>query len=273
MSSPGGNWARIISPNWMSAIRRPAWARAACFPTARGRGRRTSSRPPDRAASQRRQRVAHDRRVPEDVREHVAVHVLSRVAGVRRAEQLAPFPRAHHEGLMARRVAVRRNQDDAAVAEHVVVAVDHPVVERVVEVDRARAVARDEARTPRRLQLRALHEERRAREELVAAAVIEVEVRVRHVAHVVGRRGRAARAAAPRRRPPRISRSAASPARARGGPPDRARAWQCTPVSKRSWPRGWSTRKLRTGTVHRWPGVRSETMLARSSSMAPVQSA
>ena len=87
---------------------------------------------------------------------------------------------------MAGRVPVGRQQDDRAVAEDVVLAVEHPVIERMVEIDRARAVARDEARPARRFQLRTLHEERRPREELVAAAVIEVQMRVGHVAHVVG---------------------------------------------------------------------------------------
>ena len=50
---------------------------------------------------------------------------------------------------------------------------------------RARAVARHEARAARRLELGPLHQEGRAREELVAAAVIEVQVRVRHEANVV----------------------------------------------------------------------------------------
>jgi hypothetical protein len=40
--------------------------------------------------------------------------------------------------------------NDGAVAEHVVLAVDHPVVERMLEVDGARAVAGDKARAPRR---------------------------------------------------------------------------------------------------------------------------
>src|SRR5262249_49272630 len=56
----------------------------------------------------------------------------------------------------------------------------------MVEIDRARAVARDEARPACRFQLRALHEERRPRKDLVAAAVMEVQVRVGDVAHVVG---------------------------------------------------------------------------------------
>src|SRR5262245_64504673 len=56
----------------------------------------------------------------------------------------------------------------------------------MLELDRARTVAGNEARPARRFQLRTLHEERRARKELVAAAVIEVQMRVGHVAHVVG---------------------------------------------------------------------------------------
>ena len=88
---------------------------------------------------------------------------------------------------MSGRVPVRRDQHHRAVAEDVVLAVDHLIVERVVEIDRARAVARHGAGTARRLELRALDEEGRAREELVAAAVVEVEVRVRDVAHVGGR--------------------------------------------------------------------------------------
>src|SRR5688500_15642081 len=86
---------------------------------------------------------------------------------------------------MARRVAVRRQEQHGAVAEDVVLTVEHPVLEGMVEVHRARAVARHEARPPRRLQLRALHQKRRARKELVAAAVNEVQMRVGDIAHVV----------------------------------------------------------------------------------------
>src|SRR5262249_37436811 len=56
----------------------------------------------------------------------------------------------------------------------------------MVEVDRARAVARHESRAARRLEPGPLHQEGRAREELVATAVIEVQVRVRNKANVVG---------------------------------------------------------------------------------------
>src|SRR5258705_12367967 len=55
----------------------------------------------------------------------------------------------------------------------------------MVEVEGARIVAGREAGPPRRLHLRLLHEEGRAGEELVAAAVVEVEMRVHHVADVV----------------------------------------------------------------------------------------
>src|SRR5262249_42947417 len=123
--------------------------------------------------------------VPEDLREYVAIHVLLRVAGVGGADDLRLLAGANQQRLVARGVAVGRQQYYAAVTEHVVVAVAHPIVERVVEVDRARAVARHEARPARRLELGPLHQEGGPREELVAAAVVEVQVRVRHEADVV----------------------------------------------------------------------------------------
>ena len=41
--------------------------------------------------SQRGQRVPHDRGIPQDLRQHVAIHVLARVAGVGGADDLRPL--------------------------------------------------------------------------------------------------------------------------------------------------------------------------------------
>src|SRR5258706_6660058 len=78
-------------------------------------------------------------------------------------------------------MARRRQQHDRAVAEHVVLAVDFAVFERVVPVFRVVAVALG----TRDRQLGALDEKLRARERRVAAAMVEMKMRVDNVADVV----------------------------------------------------------------------------------------
>jgi hypothetical protein len=125
--------------------------------------------------------VGHLAGVPEHARQEIPVHVLPRVAGVGGQDQIAALSRAHPEGLVAGRVAVRREQHDRAVAEDVVLPVDRPVRERMIEVLGARGVALlgQDAGVARRLELLPLDEERRSREEFVPAAVVEVKVGVR----------------------------------------------------------------------------------------------
>jgi hypothetical protein len=90
---------------------------------------------------------------------------------------------------MPRRVPRRRQEHDRPVAEDVVFAVERLVAERVVEVPDARHVATGLGwvKRPRGLEFSSLDEEGRAGEELVAPAVIEVEVRVGHGVDVAGR--------------------------------------------------------------------------------------
>src|ERR1700730_4691019 len=134
------------------------------------------------------QRPRHRRRVPENGGQHVAVHVLPRVAGIRGEDEVRVLAGAHPHRLVAGSVPVGRHEHEPAVAEDVVLAAHELVVERMVKIDRARTISdrRAHLHLSRRLHLRALDEERGMGKELVPAAMVEVKVRVDDVADVVG---------------------------------------------------------------------------------------
>ncbi len=93
---------------------------------------------------------------------------------------------AHAQGLMPGRVSPGGEADDGAVAEEVVLAVDYEDVVPQVVVARVVVVGGDLVGLVACIPLPSLHDQLRAGNLVVAAAVIEVEVRVDEVADVTG---------------------------------------------------------------------------------------
>jgi hypothetical protein len=98
--------------------------------------------------------------------------MLLGVTGVGREYQLRRFAGAHPERLIPRGVSIGGDEDQCAVAEDVVVAIDELVVQGVIEVPRLIRVLR--ATRPRHLPC--LDEEHRLWEKLIAAVVVKVKV-------------------------------------------------------------------------------------------------
>ena len=113
------------------------------------------------------------------------LHRVRRVGGVG-AQHERLLVEADEHRLVARRVARRRMQHDASVAEHVVGAPQLPPGDVVLEVGRHVDRALVDARPVGEPQLDLLHEEPRLRKELDPAAVVVVQVRQRDDFDVVG---------------------------------------------------------------------------------------
>ena len=115
-------------------------------------------------------------------RQDLAIQMRSAVTGISRKYKVDSRGSAYSQRLMARGVAVRWYQHEYAVAKYVVRAVDETVVERLVPIRRVVWTLRCASH----VHLGALHDEGRAREECVAATMIEVEVRIDDVRYIVG---------------------------------------------------------------------------------------
>src|SRR6266508_6313798 len=84
------------------------------------------------------------------------------------------------------RVTVGGKEHQGTVAEDVVLTVYFFVIKLVIEVLGVKAHLLAQLRVPCRSHLVFLHKDRRTGKEFVAAAMVKVEVRVNHVADVVG---------------------------------------------------------------------------------------
>src|ERR1700687_125745 len=123
------------------------------------------------------------------------VHRRRQVEGLQRATQVAGVAGhddviaadAHAQRLMAGGVAMRRDADHRTVAEDVVLAIDQLHAMPMVVVVRSVVHALDQVRVVPGLPLAALNQQRRIRQQLVAAAVIEMQMRVDDEVDRVGR--------------------------------------------------------------------------------------
>src|SRR5256886_12162052 len=87
---------------------------------------------------------------------------------------------------MPRGMAISGDEEHFAITEYVVLPVDQLIVEWVVEVDDARVIALDTARTTCRLHLRFLDQERGMGEKLIAPAVVKVQMGIDDIGDRVG---------------------------------------------------------------------------------------
>src|SRR5262245_35620773 len=82
-------------------------------------------------------------------------------------------------------MAIGGYEEHLTVAEHVVLPIDELIVQRVVEVDHAWTIALHAPGMTCRCHFRFLHQNRRTREKLIAAAMVKVQMGVNHIRNLI----------------------------------------------------------------------------------------
>src|SRR6185437_4477879 len=137
----------------------------------------------------------HGVRAPDDRRKPALTHLPEAVGSVAEKDERETLVERDGERLVPRGVAGCGEDPDSAVAEEIMVAVEQPPVEVVLEVRRHVEVGLVRGRVSCRPQLDRLHVDRRVPDELEPARVIEVQVRQHDRIDVLGAKAKLAQLA------------------------------------------------------------------------------
>ena len=143
--------------------------------------------PPRSSASSRSSEASIASRSYTIARQAPLAQGLAEIAGIGGEHDVAAVE-PHPQRLVPRRVAVRRQADDRAVAEHVVLAIDEAQFVAEVEIARVEAAPRGGVGVHPGIPLAALHQHRRVRDQRVAADMVEMEMRVDDEVDLAGSR-------------------------------------------------------------------------------------